>query len=92
MWRSVEPTTSMSTARKQRCTEVRRGAGRRRRAQEELLEGLHAGGREQHRLVERRGHERGRRHGDVPALHEEVRERAADLVGCPDRAHGSPIL
>ena len=27
MWRSVEPTTSMSTARKQRCTDVRRGPG-----------------------------------------------------------------
>src|SRR3954470_21264576 len=27
MCRSVEPTTSMSTALKQRCTEVRRGAG-----------------------------------------------------------------
>ncbi len=27
MWRSVEPTTSMSTARKQRCTEVRRWRG-----------------------------------------------------------------
>ena len=66
--------------------------GRRRLAEEVRLERLHAGGREQHRLVERRGHERGRGHGEVPALDEEVREAAADLVGRRHGAHSSPIL
>ncbi len=65
---------------------------RRRLAQEVRLEGLHAGGREQHRLVERRRYERGRGHGDVAALHEELRERAADLVGGLEGAHWSSIL
>jgi hypothetical protein len=65
---------------------------RHRLAEEVGLERLHARGRQQNRLVERRGHERRRRHGKMPALDEELREAAADLVGRRHRAHSSPIL
>ncbi len=60
------------------------GEARRRRllaAEEVGLEGLHAGGGQQHRRVVRRGHQRGRGHDLVPALLEEGEVGLADLVG-----------
>ena len=60
------------------------GEARRRRllaAEEVGLEGLHAGGGQQHRGVVGRGHQRGRGHDLVPALLEEREVGLADLGG-----------
>ena len=50
------------------------------RAEEVGLEGLHAGGGEQHRGVEHRGHERRRGDDLVPPLGEEREVGVADLL------------
>src|SRR5262249_41392173 len=49
--------------------------------EEVRLERVHARGREQHRRIERRGHERTARQAPVVALLEEAQEQLADLVG-----------
>jgi hypothetical protein len=67
---------------------ARQSRGRRRvEAEEERLERLHACGREQHRRIERGGHEARRGHDEMPVLLEVVPIGGADLVSqhCPGR-------